>query len=241
MEIEIIMKDLKAQILDKYKYKFEFHAHTSPVSACSELPVDVFTRNFIENGYDGVVITNHFLPSMKDDFTAKECAEFYLSDYHAVKKEAGDKLSVCLGMEIRFKGSINDYLVYGINEDDVEKCWYYLDKDIDTFYKEFKNDKNIILQAHPFRDDMTRCNPKSIDGIEVFNLHPAHNARIAVAGHYAQENGLLVSGGLDYHHQFQTDLTSVRLPSLAKDSYDIADLLKKEDMIFTVGNSIILP
>ncbi len=235
------MNELKMQLLEKYKYKFELHAHTNPVSPCSQIPAEEFAAKFIDNGYDGVVVTNHFLPWMKEKYSAKEYADYYLSDFETVKKTAGDKLTVCLGMEIRFSENDNDYLVYGIDGADVEKCWYYLDKGIDCFYREFKNDRNVIFQAHPFRDGMTRCNPKSVDGVEVFNMHAGHNSRISTAAVYAKENNLLVSGGLDYHHEWQTAQTAVRFPEKITNSYDIAEFLKRRDMIFTVGDSIILP
>ena len=236
------MKNFKSQLLEEYKYKFEFHAHTSPVSGCSQIPCTEFAEKFIGFGYDGVVITNHFTPDYPDRFKdGAEAAEFYLKDVADVKKAAGDKLSVCLGMEIRFSKNINDYLVYGINENDVEKCFYYLDKGIDNFYKEFKNDKNVIIQAHPYRDHVVRANPASIDGAEVFNFHSGHNPRMSEAAKFAAENNLLVTGGLDLHHPHQWATHTVRLKTLPKDSYDIAEIIKSGEMLFTVGNSIVLP
>ena len=178
------MKNFKENLLEEYKYKIELHAHTKPVSGCSEIPCAEFAEKFIGYGYDGVVVTNHFMPDCLDRFKdGAEAAEFYLKGVTDVREAAGDKLSVCLGMEIRFTQNMNDYLVYGINEKDVEKCFYYLDKGIDVFYKEFKNDKNVIIQAHPFRDNIERVNPGSLDGVEVFNFHAGHNA------HYQTNTG----------------------------------------------------
>ncbi len=236
------MKDLKEKLFEEYKYKIELHAHTYPVSGCSDFECDEFAKRFVELGYDGVVVTNHFMPDYPSRFKdGAEAAEFYLKGCTDVKKAAGDKLSVYLGMEIRFTENNNDYLVYGINESDVEKCFYYLDKGIDVFYKEFKNDKNIIIQAHPFRDGLVRANPASLDGVEVFNFHAGHNARISEAAKFASENNLIVSGGVDLHHDFQWGTHSVRVKNLPKDSYDVAELIKSGEMMFVVGNSIVLP
>ena len=56
---------------------------------------------------------------------------------------------------------------------------------------QYKNEKNVILQAHPFRDGMVLANPVSIDGIEVFNFHINHNSRIGIAAQYALTQGFL--------------------------------------------------
>lgn len=236
------MKQFKEKLFDEYKYKIELHAHTTPVSACSEIPCEVLAGKFIELGYDGVVITNHMQPGFLDMFkSAADCAEYYVNDFLNTKKAAGDKLSVCLGMEIRFTENWNDYLVYGINENDIEKAFCFLDKGIKAFYKEFKNDKNIILQAHPFRDNMERANPADIDGIEVFNFHAEHNPRMSEAAKFAKENNLIVSGGVDLHHDFQWGTHTVRCKNVPKDSYEVAELIKSGEMLFQVGNSIVLP
>ena len=235
------MADLKKQLLDKYKYRFELHAHSNPASPCSDFSPEELVDKFIECGYDGIVLTNHFQHRLKKSYSSKEYADLYLKDYEAVKKRAGDKLTVCLGMEIRFWENDNDYLVYGINEDDVEKCAYYLDKGIRTFYNEFKNDKNLILQAHPFRDGIILAPVDCIDGIEVFNLHAGHNSRIATAAQYAKQHNMILSGGIDFHHEYQSNQSAVRFQTLPKNSYDIAEIIKNQDMIFTVSDSIILP
>ena len=232
------MDELKNRLLEDYKYRFELHAHSNPVSSCSEFHCCELSQNLIDDGFDGVALTNHLRSS---ELSSRDYAEFYLKDYYDLKKYAGDNLSVCLGVEICFLENHNDYLVYGVDENDIEKYISYLHKGIDVFYKEIKNVKNIILQAHPFRDGMVLSNPKSVDGIEVFNLHAGHNSRISTAAKYARENKMIISGGVDFHHPWQRGHLAMRCKSLPKDSYDIAQLIKSQDFIFELGGSIILP
>ncbi|MBP3359843.1 MAG: PHP domain-containing protein [Clostridia bacterium] len=233
---------LKDELLESYKFRIELHAHTNPVSSCSEIPAEDFAGIFIEDGYDGVVVTNHFTPALLSYETAQRCAEYYLRDFEAVRSLAGDKLSVCLGMEIRFTENNNDYLVYGIDASDVERAFYFLDKGIDVFHRDFADDRIIILQAHPFRNGMVLASPESVDGIEVFNFHPGHNSRIGDAAVYAaRHKGMIACGGVDFHHQWQRGVFALRSKFLPKDSYDVSKLLKSGDYIFTVGDSIILP
>ena len=42
-------------------YRYETHCHTLYTSACSRLDAVTLVRLFLENGYDGVVVTDHFL------------------------------------------------------------------------------------------------------------------------------------------------------------------------------------
>lgn len=229
-------------LFEEYKYKTELHAHTSPVSMCSQIPAEDMAGIYKKLGYDSITITNHFEPSYALSHDKNEFIEYYINDYHTVKRE-GEKLgiNVLLGAEVRFTEHINDYLVFGICEDDLYEMYEYLDKGIEVFYKEFKNDKNVILQAHPFRDGMKRAPKESLDGIETFNMHPGHNSRVAVASAYAAENDMLVTCGTDYHHPGHEGLAAVRTKMPLTDSYELAAAIKSRDYMFEIGKSLVLP
>ncbi len=243
------MDELKNRLLEDYKYRFELHAHSHPASPCSEFVSSEFVESFIDDEYDGVVLTNHLDPikQKKLNLSNKEYIEYYLKDFYDIKEYAQNKLSVCFGVEIRFFENDNEYLIYGVSENEIEKFISYFDKGIDVFYKEIKNEKNIILQAHPYRhvnpyeDTICPINPQSVDGIEVFNFHAGANARIPMAAKYAHDHKMIVSGGVDFHHPWQRGHLAMRCKALPKDSYDIAELIKSQDFIFEIGGSIILP
>lgn len=228
--------------IEKYKFKTELHTHSKPVSECSEIVPERIIELYKQKDADAIVLTNHFAPSHFEKKPKEEVIDFWLGDYYALKT-IGEKhgITVILGMEIRFTENHNDYLVYGIDEDDVRIAAEFIDKGIDTFYKEFKNDRNVILQAHPFRDGMVLANPKSIDGVEVFNIHPHHNSRISLASEYAKENNFLVSGGSDFHHEGHQGGCFMRTRKKPKDSFDIAKIIKEKDFLFDVKGNIIIP
>ncbi len=228
--------------INDYKYKVEMHAHTSPVSPCSDLSPKKMIALLSEHNTSAVVITNHFFSGYFKDGDKDELIEKYIKDYTDTAragKEAG--INVILGMEIRFTENVNDYLVYGINEDDVYRAYDYLDKGIDVFYKEFKTDKNVILQAHPFRDGLERANPESLDGIEAFNMHQGHNSRNSMAATLAKEHNLLVSCGTDFHHEYQAGACFALTDFVPKNSYDIAKIVKEQNFVFDVSGNIIIP
>ena len=144
-------------------------------------------------------------------------------------------------MEIRFSENANDYLVYGIDKEDLYRAYDFLDKEIKKFYNSFKNAGNLIIQAHPFRDNMERADVNFIDGIEVFNMHPNHNSRVGLAAKFAKENNLLKTCGTDFHQAEHLAMVATVTKNLPKDSFELADIIKKQDFIFDIsGNKILL-
>ena len=231
------VKELKKQ----YHIKAELHAHTMPVSRCGHVSPEDTVKAYADIGCDCLVITNHLNPDWLVGDPA-ERAEEYLDDYYKAKKY-GEKtgVKVILGVEIRFTENSNDYLVYGVDASDIIKMIPYLDRGISEFYREFKSEKNLILQAHPFRKNMVLAPIDSIDGIEAFNCHPNHNGKIAVAAKYAMENNFVYTGGSDHHDEGQEGLCLTRLKSLPDDSLELAKMLKSRDYIFDIAGNLVIP
>lgn len=224
-----------------YKYYTECHAHTNPVSRCSDISPEKMVEIYEKTNCTSLVLTNHFDPYWLG-FSKKEAVKQYLDAYEETKKyaEKNKKINIILGMEIRFTENHNDYLVYGIDEKFVEDSYDYLDGTIEKFYKSMKNENNVILQAHPFRDGMVLADKKFIDGIESFNMHPGHNSRLALACKYLNENkDFYTCGGSDFHHLGQQNTISLVSTFLPKNSFDMAKIIKSNDYIFDIcGNKI---
>jgi len=236
------IKELK-DLTKEYKYKIDLHTHTKPVSPCSEISPERMVEAYKELRYDGIVITNHFIDFLLKSDDPDAVSETYLKDYYKTK-EIGEKngLKVYLGMEIRFPENSNDYLIYGIEENDIKEIFSFIHSDYISFYKGFKNDKNVILQAHPFRNGMTLQNPDYLDGIETFNMHPGHNSRIAIAAKYANEHPHFIKTcGTDFHHETHQGSGAILSKALPKDSFELASLLKSGDYLFEIAGNIIIP
>lgn len=234
---------IKKQIIDEYKFKIEMHAHTTPVSPCSCVTPEEMARAYAERGYDAVVITNHFIYEILNTLPKEEAMEYYMSGYEQTC-EAAKKygLHILLGAEIRFTQNINDYLIYGLDKALLGKIYDYLPKGIEAFRNEVKLDKSVFIQAHPFRDGMETVDPGLLDGIEVFNMHPDQNSRIAVAARYASENGFsIVTAGSDFHYPKcgHDGLSAIRTKVLPEDSYALADILKKGEYVIDISGNII--
>lgn len=220
-------------------YKTELHTHTKPVSGCSDIEAEQLVKIYKEKGYDGVVLTNHFTRYLQGE-TVEEKIKWYLEDYYKCYEEGKlIDLNVILGAELRFTENNNDYLIFGICPEDLIQIYEMLPYGIDRFYKECKNEKNIIIQAHPFRDGMESVRRESLDGIEVFNMHPNHNSRIGLAAKYANENNMIATCGSDFHHHGQECLCGIITKKQLRNSYDVANVLKAGDYNIAIDNYLI--
>ena len=236
---------IKEQLLKQYPCRIELHAHTYPVSGCSCILPEEMPTLLKKKGIDAVVITNHFV-FHTDGTPMEEALDFYLNDYEKTKAAAENQgIRVILGAEVRFQDNPNDYLLFGVDRDILRKCYAYLEKGVELFRKEVALPDSVFLQAHPFRDGLTRANPALLDGIETFNMHPHHNSRVAMAVKYAVENRISIQTvGTDLHEKTEghEGICALRTATLPEDSFDIAKILRSGEYIFEIGEeNIVLP
>ena len=233
----------KNEIRIQRPYRIELHAHTYPVSQCSEVQPQELVQAYANRGYHGVVLTNHFIPGLLAMKPA-DALDYYLRDYENALA-AGEKygVAVYLGAELRFTENPNDYLLFGVDEDILRTAFEYLDKGVEVYRREVQLPNSVFLQAHPFRNGMVLCDPAFLDGIECFNLHPGHNSRVGIATRYAYENHLPIkTAGTDHHHPTHEGLSVLRTQTLPKDSFELAQILKNGDLVFEIGeNSFWIP
>ena len=236
------MQSLKEQF-SEYKYKIELHAHTKPASPCSEVTSERLVSAYADLGVDGVAITNHFVDYVIGNQDKNTFCDNYLKDFYNAKN-AGERLGVkvYLGMEVRFPEYCNDYLVFGVDENDVRQVFSYIFGDYISFYKAFKNDKNVIIQAHPFRDNMVLQSDEYLDGIEVFNMSKGHNSRNELSKSYADARPKFIKTcGSDFHREGDEGRGIILTKTLPDDSFGLAEILKKRDYLFCIEDSIIIP
>ena len=225
-----------SRLLTDYPYKTELHAHTFPVSACGDFSPEEVVDIYVAAGAHSLVITNHL-----SHHNCEEGVDYYLGDYKKAREAAAGRINVILGVEIRFPENSNDYLVYGVCEDDIPYFIELIPYGIENFYKKAKTDRNVIIQAHPFRKNIVLAPEDSIDGIESFNLHPGHNSRVGVGARYAKLCGKLVTAGTDFHHAGHQAICLMRTEKEMKDSYDVAEAIKSRKVIFDASGHIIIP
>ena len=186
--------------------KFELHVHTSECDKAAMVSAADIVRMYHEAGYDGMIVTDHYFSVFYDWFADElsglsdtDVAKRRLKGYYEAKKE-GDRLGfvVLPGAEVRFDGTINDYLVYGLDEE------FFLSCPVLNRLKNLDELKNIlpegavIVGAHPFRNKMTVYDPSPIFGIEVYN-GGTEDFRNELADLYAEHYGKVKTSGSDFH------------------------------------------
>lgn len=193
--------------LTDQKYKYELHAHTAECDLCASMHGAEMVKAYHDLGYSGIVITDHyfnlFFEWFGEELTEaphREIISRWMRGYESARNE-GEKLgfTVLSGAEVRFDGQINDYLIYGLEPTD----FYELPllnrlRGVEEL-KQVLPRHALIVQAHPFRDGMTVCDPIPFFGIEGYN-GGTEAFRNQMAKTFAAHYGKLLTSGSDVHH-----------------------------------------
>ena len=233
----------KTDFFEKYPFRIELHAHTSPASPCSDLlPQDVI-KIYKEQNVDAIVITNHFVSSIMPKDKQKAIDTYYQDYLDALKagKELG--VTVYLGAELRFcNDNANDFLLFGIDKQTLLSTFDFLDSTLENFRKNLALPNSVLIQAHPFRNNCTTVLPELVDGFETFNSHPGHNNRNCFAIEFAK--GKIKTCGSDFHHPDLNHeaMALLRTKFVPKDSFELANLLRSGDYVFEIGkDAVVIP
>lgn len=221
-------------------FKLDTHIHTYETSSCGKVEAIEAVHLYKESGYNGIAITDHYFREYFDSLESlswEEKADIFLKGYRTALYE-GKKigLKVILGMEIRFEENINDYLIYGIDENFLKDYKELYNLGLEKFRNMTKNMGIVIFQAHPFRPTMIPTPPSLIDGIEVYNGNPRHDSQNPLARAYAEEHGLKMISGSDFHQLEDLARGGVILPEDVNDSFELAEMLtagKVKELIVT--------
>lgn len=134
-------------------YKYELHCHTGCVSRCGRVEPEEIVKLYIEKGYDGIVVTDHYSPmTFEPNWCPQKQIDFYLSGYRRMKAEAeksGKDFTVLLGMELRHYGTANDYLIYGIDEGFLYGAGNLMKPWEKKMYSLCHSKGFLVFQAHP--------------------------------------------------------------------------------------------
>lgn len=187
-------------------YLYETHLHTSQGSACASVTGAYHARQYLAQGYEGIMITDHFFggnTAVPKNLPWEERIERFCLGYEDAKKE-GDKigLKVFFGWEQAYGGT--EFLIYGL-----DKAWLLAHPEMEhwTIEEQFREvDKagGLVVQAHPFRNryyiDHIRLYPNLVHAIEGVNAGNALlDNQLAVA--YGKKYHLTMTGGSDCHDE----------------------------------------
>ena len=212
---------------------YEVHCHTSEVSACSWVNAVSVVRIHKNAGFEGICITDHYHEDFHkryDGLKANEIVDNYLMGYRLASSE-GNRigLKVFLGMEIKFPENSNDYLIYGITEEMLYENPYMFRMGLEDFSSMARAKGLLLIQAHPFRDNMVRVNPSFLDGVESLNANIRQNSRNHISEKYAVENNLIKMGGSDFHRECDVNLAAMEFFTDINDGVDLVAAIRSGD------------
>lgn len=205
------------------------HVHTSEVSTCAVLKAEEVMKKYSLAGYNGLVLTDHMNQRTFKDLSLTDwhdLVDYYLRGYRIMKSIKIPDFTVLLGMEITFNDYLNDYLVYGLEEDFLYNNSNLMEIDIREFRKLADKNNLMIFQAHPFRVDTVITEPYLLDGIEVYNGNSSHNSNNDIADLWAEKYGLRKISGSDFHHFWGMAPGGVKFEDEIKNNNDLIQALK---------------
>ena len=218
------------------KYKYQLHVHTTP-SACGRMTPAELCKAIWENGYQGVVLTNHFYHGnsgvdRSENTTWQMFVKAYEDDYLECVKEAQK-----YGIDVIF--SIEEGLGYGIEI----LCYGITPKILydnpqlrtcppEEFLKTMRENGVLLIQPHPFReaDYISKPGPLAldlIDGIEVFNNGNSRDEMNRKAMALANENPHLIrTSSADAHTTNNVARGGIAVENRIKTTADLIKTLR---------------
>lgn len=213
-------------------FLIELHAHSYPASGCATATPEEQLAYLRDLGYHGVVLTNHDCEPRVDPHNSLDSL---LHDYREMKEKApAYGIRVYFGAELRFYGSWNDYLVYGLTAEEYEALGDTHTMTPAEFYR-YKPAHALFIQAHPFRPSLTRADRDFLDGIEIANGNPRHmgHNRNDVAYRWAKEyrenTGLpfVYTSGSDMHQPGDAGHGGALFSRMPENERDLAEMLRR--------------
>jgi len=217
----------------KKEYRYELHMHTSETSPCGQVSGAQGAFLYAEAGYDAICVTDHYYRQIADQLPGRNAAArvtSWLSGYHAAREEgARVGIEVLLGMELRFDGNQNDYLVFGMDEGLLADHPDLYKLDPERFRDLADKHGLLVVQAHPYRPGCTPADPVWMDGIETWNGNPRHDSHNDRAQSLAVRHPRLIRiAGSDFHQPGDAASAAMLSDRLARDAAGLAALLREK-------------
>ncbi|GHV69682.1 hypothetical protein AGMMS49928_13010 [Spirochaetia bacterium] len=186
-------------------YLYETHLHTCESSACAVSHGREYIKPYIDLGYTGVIITDHFFRGnsrIDRSLPWRRWVEQFCRGYEETREEGERRgLDVFFGWEETYDG--DDYLIYGL-----DKNWLLEHPEAASWtrreqFAAVHRGGGCVVQAHPFRQHYyiskivlsTGC----VDAVEAANAGNEDQSYDALAMRYAEKLSLPVSAGSDIH------------------------------------------
>lgn len=207
-------------------YRIETHMHTRQSSKCATSTAEEMVNKYKELGYNGVIITDHFLngnTAVNLNQPWEKQIEDYCKGYEDAKTE-GDKIGIDVFFGLEYTHDGTDLLTYGVDKDWLKSHPEIMTLPVPEYINLIKSCGGMVIEAHPFREagyiSTIRLYPKFIDGMEVRNTAPEHYTEIGdyLSKEVCKAYNLCMTSGSDSHNinsiglggmEFDEDITNI--------------------------------
>lgn len=231
-------------------FKYDLHVHTNASSCCGVSTPEEQVAAYAGKGYNGIVITDHFVcgcnaTPFSRELPWKERIDLYYRAYERAAEAAAKytDFNVFFGAEYSYAGG-HDLLIYGLDKELLYAHPEIEEMSAEDFCGVFSSNGCLVVQAHPFRDRFYNDNtvPPELpcaDGVEVFN---ACNSEEENAGalSYAEKSGKIFTSGGDIHsaEDERIGLAGIATDSPITDIKMLTDVLKSGNYSLIVGGKV---
>lgn len=161
-------------------YKYDLHVHTSACSCCGVSTPEEQVKAYAEKGYNGIVVTDHFIcgynaTPIPRELPWRERVDMYYTAYERAARAAEEyeNFKAFFGAEYSYAGG-HDILFYGLHKEFLYEHPEIEGMNVEEMCRLLQSAGCLVVQAHPFRD--REYNDKSVqpelycaDGAEIFN------------------------------------------------------------------------
>lgn len=219
--------------MDSKLYKYQLHTHTSPCSACAVMTPEELVESLQEGGYQGCVITNHFIggnTGIDRGLSWHEFVKQYVNDYLECCKYAEQyDLDIIFGIEEVVVAAL-EILCYGVTPEMLYAHPELASAGPKEWYEIMHEEDVLCIQAHPFRErayiPKARMLPlEYIDGIEVYNAANTEKNNKEAEVIAAKHPEFILVSGADAHRKEDVCCGGIETTKRIRDGKELVEVL----------------
>lgn len=215
-------------------YKYQLHTHTSPCSACAKMTPEELVESLHEGGYQGCVITNHFIggnTGIDRGLSWNEFVDQYVDDYMECCRYAEKyDMDIIFGIEEVVVAAL-EILCYGVTPQMLYAHPELASAGPKEWYEVMNSYGVLCIQAHPFRE--RDYIPKAqmlpldcIDGIEVYNACNTEKNNAEAELIAVEHPEFILVSGADAHRGNEVCCGGIETTERMRNGKELVEILK---------------
>lgn len=135
-------------------------------------------------------------------------------------------MNILLGVEVTLQITDSDYLIYGMDREFLYQNENIYAYSLEQLYHLCQKNDYLLVQAHPFRDDIQLAPLDKIDGIEVYNGCQNEVSRNEKALEYGNNTNKILTSGSDFHRMEDLARGGIITETEIRNSKQLVEILR---------------